>query len=220
MSISSLSSATDSSVQTLNQNKGKQSLTQEDFLNLFITQIRFQNPLEPMDNHQMATQLAQFNSVEALHNMTEILENMLAYQTSMNNLQVAGLIGKKIEAAGNLLSIVEGKVSEGSYQLSQSGKVTVQIYDANGSLVRTIEEGTKDTSKQTLVWDGKNQQGVSQPDGMYTFLVSAVDEKGQSVSVDTHFIDTVDGISFENGVIYLNCGSKKITISNIIGILG
>jgi len=219
MTISSLSSATDSSLQTLNKSKGKESLSQEDFLNLFITQIRFQNPLEPLDNNQMATQLAQFNSVEALHNMTQILENMLAYQTSMNNLQTAGLIGKKVEANGNHFFINDGQVSEAYYQLTGSGKVTVQIYNAQGQLVRVLEAGLKDTSKHKIEWDGKDQRGVAQPNGTFTFQVTAVDTTGQSVPLRSFIIDTVSGISYENGVIYLNCGGGKITISDITAIL-
>lgn len=219
MSISSLSSATDSSLQTVNKSKGKEGLTQEDFLNLFVTQIRFQNPLEPMDNNQMATQLAQFNSVEALHNMTQILDNMVAYQASMSNLQVAGLIGKKVEANGNHLSIYEGKVSEGYYQLTKPGKVTIQIHDSQGQLIRVLEEGLKDTSKQKINWDGKDQGGVTRPDGAYTFRVLAVDKMGQSIPFNSFIVDLVKGISFENGVIYLNCGAGKITVSDITAIL-
>ena len=159
MSISSISSNAASS--QADQTKKKDILNQADFMKLFITQLRFQDPLNPIDNNQMAAQMAQFSSVEALENMNQSLKAMAAYQASTSNVLLAGLIGKKVEAAGNQLSISQGVVSEGSYQLARNGRVTVQIYDANGQIVRTIDEGARDSSKQKLVWNGKNEQGTS-----------------------------------------------------------
>jgi flagellar basal-body rod modification protein FlgD len=110
-------------------------------------------------------------------------------------------------------------VSEGSYQLAKPGKVYLQIFDANGNRVRLIDDGVKDTSKQTFTWDGKDQQGNQLPAGNYTFSVSAMDGNNQPIQVTTSRIATVTGISFENGVTYLNLGSGKITINDIIAIL-
>ena len=217
MSISAVSSTVDQN-QSVTQTAKKNTLTQEDFLNLFVTQMRYQNPLDPIDNNQMATQMAQFSSLEALNNMNTILGNIAGYQASMNSFQGVGLIGKKVEAIGNGLSVDQGKVSEGYYQLSKPGKVTLQIYNAQGGLVRTIEDGQNDASRQKVVWDGKDQQGVTLPDGTYVFQVSALDEKGQAISVSSYMIDTVTGVSFENGVVYLNCGPKRITLSDILSI--
>jgi flagellar basal-body rod modification protein FlgD len=215
MSISALSSVVDQN-QSASQTSTKNTLTQQDFLNLFVTQMKYQNPLDPIDNNQMATQMAQFGSLEALNNMNTTLGNI----ASMSNLQGIALLGKKVEATGNSLSIESGKVSEGYYQLSNPGKVTIRIYDAQGRLVRAIDDGQKDISKQKIVWDGKSQEGATLPDGTYLFQVSAVDGNGQAISVSSSSIDTVTGVSFENGVIYLNWGSKKITLSDILSIQG
>jgi flagellar basal-body rod modification protein FlgD len=217
MSISALSSVVDQS-QSVSQTSKTDTLTQQDFLNLLVAQMKNQDPLNPIDNNQMATQMAQFASLDALNNMNTTLTNIANSQASMNSLQGIGLLGKKVEANGNSLSVEKGNVSEAYYQLSSPGKVTIQIFDAQGRLVRTIEDGLKDISKQKVVWDGKNEQGVTQPDGTYQFQVSAVDTKGQSVSASSNFVATVTGISFENGIVYLQCGPKKITLSDIISI--
>jgi flagellar basal-body rod modification protein FlgD len=86
-------------------------------------------------------------------------------------------------------------------------------------MVRSIDDGVKNTSKQRVTWDGKNQQGAQLPAGNYTFNVSAIDEKNQQIQVTTSKVGTVTGISFENGTTYLNMGTDKITISDIIAIL-
>jgi flagellar basal-body rod modification protein FlgD len=218
MTISSVTAAAGTD-QAASQTKKKDTLTQEDFINLLVTQMRFQDPLNPIDNNQMATQMAQFSSLQALQDMSESLKNMAAYQSSSSNLLVAGLIGKTVEAAGNNLLINAGAVSEDHYQLSRPGMVRIGIYDASGQLVRTLDEGVKDTSRLKLVWDGKNQQGANLPDGAYTFQVSALDEKGQSVSVSSSMVAPVTGVSFENGTTYLQLGSAKITVSDILSIL-
>jgi flagellar basal-body rod modification protein FlgD len=204
----------------VNQTERKKILTQEDFMKLFTKQMQYQNPLDPMDNYQMATQMAQFNTVEALNTMTESMQNLEAYQASVNSLQTVGLIGKKVEAKGNSLTIDQGKVvSEGSYQLAKPGKVYIQIFDANGYSVRLIDDGVKDTAKQKFTWDGKNQQGAVLPAGNYTFSVLAVDEKDQPIAVTTSKIGTVTGISFEDGITYLELGPDKITINEMIAVL-
>lgn len=217
MDLSALSAVMQSN-QSTSQAKQKNTLNQEDFFNLFIAQMKYQNPLEPMDNYQMATQMAQFGSLESLNQMTAYLQNMAAIQASMGSLQASGLIGKKVEAVGNVLSKENGAISEATYQLSKPGNVTIRIYNAEGTLVRTLEEGVKNRSSQKVVWDGKNQNGETLPDGAYTFRISARDENGQSVSVRSSIVGTVTGISFESGITYVRLGSVKISLSDIAAI--
>jgi flagellar basal-body rod modification protein FlgD len=200
--------------------KRKSTLNQEDFLNLFITQMKYQNPLQPMDNYQMASQMAQMNSVEALKSMNQTLNDIGTSQASLNNLLAPALIGKTVEAKGNRLSITQGKVLDGTYQLSQPGKVLIQIFDANGNLVRDIQAGIKDTSKQKINWDGKDQKGTTLPDGAYFFQVTAVDAKGQAVPATTLRVGTLTGVSFESGKAYFDMGGEKITLNEITAILG
>jgi flagellar basal-body rod modification protein FlgD len=219
-SVSATSTAATQNTQATNAQR-RTTLTQEDFLNLFTKQLQYQDPLAPMDNYQMATQMAQFETVQALNDMTKSIQNLEADQASASRLQTAGLIGKKVEAKGNSLFIDQDKkvVSEGSYQLAKPGKVYLQIFDANGNMVRLIDDGVKDTSKQKFIWDGKNQQGAQLPAGNYTFSVTAMDEKNQPIQVTTSTMGTVTGISIENGVTYLNLGPDKITLNDVIAIL-
>ena len=220
MSVGPLSNVATSTPDPLSaQTKGKKELTQEDFLGLLLAQMRFQDPLNPMDNYQMAAQMAQMTTVEGINRLTQTMEVMSAYQASTAHLQVAGLIGKKVEAIGNLLFVNQGSASEGSYQLSRPGKVTIEVYDGRGNLVKTVEGGLKESTKQRFTWDGTNQVGERVPDGTYTFKVKAVDVKGDPIPVSSSMVGVVSGVSFENGITYINIGSQRITLSNIFAIL-
>ena len=218
MDITSVTSAATTNSQGTAGAK-KNALTQDDFLKLFTTQLKYQNPLEPMDNFQMATQMAQFNTVDALTRMNETMTQLAANQNSMNNLQMAGLIGKKVKTQGSSLAIQQGAVGEGMYQLAKPGKVAVQIFNAQGSLVRLIDAGAKDTSWQKVGWDGKNQAGSTLPDGAYTFKVLAVDAQGQSVPVTTHQIGMVNGVSLDNGSVALQVNGSNVQFSDILSIM-
>lgn len=219
MNVSSLSSTSPAGTPTSAGPKRKTSLSQEDFLNLFITQLKNQNPLEPLDNYQMASQMAQFNSLDSLNRIQQTLQTLGAYQASMNGLQATGLIGKQAEVEGHFLTIKGGKVSDSYYQLSRPGRVKILIYDERGQLIRTLEEGIKDITKQKVVWDGKSQTGIQQPDGKYLFQVAALDEKGEPVPARLSSVDVITGIHFENGIIYLNVGSEKVTLQDVRAIL-
>jgi len=216
--VSATSAATTQNAQATSTSKNT-TLTEQDFLKLFTTQLQHQDPLNPMDSSQMLTQMTQLNTLTALDTMTQSIKNMEANQASASSLQTVGLIGKKIEVKGNSLSIDgQGTASGGSYQLAKAGQAYIQIFDANGNLVRLINDGAKDTSKQTFAWDGKGQQGNQLPAGNYTFSVSAIDGNNQPIQVTTSRIATVTGISIQNGVTYLNLGSDQITINDVIAI--
>jgi flagellar basal-body rod modification protein FlgD len=218
MSITPVTSTSTSNSQGTTGTK-KSTLTQEDFLKLFMTQMKFQNPLEPLDNFQMATQLAQFNTVDSLTRMNETLNQLMASQNSMNNLQAAGLIGKKVETQGNRLSLQQGAVSEGTYQLARPGNAVIQIFNAQGGLVRQIDAGFRDTSRQRIGWNGNNQAGSTLPDGFYTFRVIAVDAQGQAVPVTTYRTGVVEGVSLENGSVTLQVNGEKVSFSDVLSIL-
>lgn len=200
--------------------RNRTSLTQYDYLNLLVTQMKFQNPLNPMDYHQMATMLTQFSSLGALNDINKNLENSITYQSSTHSLQAAELIGKKIKTAGNRISIEKNNFSDAYYQLNQPGKVTIRILDQRGNLVRIIDEGFKSASEHKLVWDGKDNMGKPLPDGVYLFVVSAVDSNDKMIPVNHFQVDTIKEVMFEDGIIYLNTNAGRFTMKDIISIIG
>ena len=110
----------------------------------------------------MAAQMAQLSTVQALGDLTKSMQNLEAYQASASSLQAVGLIGKKVEATGNTLYIgQDNTISGGAYQLAKPGHAYIQIFDASGNMVRVIDDGVKDTSKQKLHLGRKKPAGGS-----------------------------------------------------------
>ena len=218
MTTSAINAATATGAST-NPTSKNSSLNQADFLNIFVTQLKHQDPLQPLDNNQMASQMAQFSMVQSLNDMTASLKSMESSQAAVNNLQAASLVGKKVEVKGSALSLSQGTASDGSYQLEKPGKATIKILDEKGSLVRVIESGVTDTQKQKFIWDGKNDQGTTLPNGQYSFQVSAVDAQGAAIEVKTTMVGKVDGVTLDQGKAYLQIGSNKVLLSEIMAIL-
>jgi len=218
MTTSAINAATATGASTHTTSK-KGALDQADFLKIFVTQLKFQDPLAPLDNYQMASQMAQFSMVQSLNDMSASMKSMESSQGTVNNLQAATLVGKKVEVKGSALSLSQGTASEGSYQLDKPGKVTIKILDEKGSLVRVIESQVTDTQKHQFLWDGKNDQGTALPNGQYRFQVSAVDAQGAAIGVNTTMVGKVDGVTLDQGKAYLQIGSNKVLLSEIIAIL-
>lgn len=214
--VSSIS-PTNNFISNVNQHE-RTTLSQYDFLNLLVTQIRFQDPLNPVDYHEMTSQLTQFGSLEALNKISKSFENLISYQASINSLQATNLIGKKVKSSGDIITVEGGKPSEASYQLSKPGRVRIHIIDHRGNIVRVLEDGFKNASEHRVIWDGKDLNGNTVPDGVYIFKISAIDESGNAIGTSSFQLNKITGISFENGMVYLSYPSGKTTLENIISI--
>lgn len=200
------------------QSPAKKILTQDDFINILVTQMKYQNPLEPLNNEQMAMHIAQMSSVHALQQMEQTMKNMAAKYDLMANMQAASLVGKKVEVAGNQFYLSPNQIAEGFYQLPEAARVTINIYDSLGNLVRSIEEGRKEVGKQKFSWNGQNNKGERVAEGLYTFVISAVDARGNKLPVSTSQIGEIKEIAYENGTAYFLIGGQKYTLESILAI--
>lgn len=207
------------------QAAGSQSLLgKDDFLKLLITQLRYQDPLNPLDGTEFASQLAQFSSVEQLANINSNLEasldtNQLLTQSIGNSL-AATMIGKEVRAAGDAIQLTGGGEVRLGYTLaSVAASAEVKIYDANGTLVRTLTGTGTDKGDNRVVWDGKDDQGASLAAGSYTFSVKAVDGGGTAISSTQFLFGTVSSVRFKpTGTVFVVDGAE-IPLSQILEIL-
>lgn len=184
---------------------GKSAMDQYDFMNLFITQLQHQDPMEPMSTEAMAGQLADFSNMEATMSMSANMEKLLEYQTSQNNLQLLTLLDTNVKVAGNTIGVSEGQAGEGEFVLSEDvATCVVEIYDVGGHLLDVMDIGPSDAGLYELGWDGTDMQGNEVEDGAYSYNVKGYNRVGEQVDVDYRALGKVTGVSFENGLALLN----------------
>ena len=192
-------------------------LGMDQFLSLFIAQLKNQDPLSPLDSAQFTAQLAQFSSVEQLFGLNSKLadiEKALNGQSEQHD--DLGYIGKTVKADDNTMRVNNGTVQSGSYTIDRSGDVTVDVYDSQGLLVRTFHQGLEDKGEHNVNWDGRDDTGTLVGNGTYTFEITARDEKGYYIPSNTYMSGEVTGITYENGQSYLMIGDRIISNSNNI----
>ncbi len=143
--------------------------TQDRFLKLLVTQMKNQDPLNPLDNAQVTSQMAQLSTVNGI----EKLNATLSAFTKAQAFQSVGMIGHHVLAPGDFVNLSGGKGVAGAELPSAADSVKVKIFDANNNLVRDLDLGKQNDGVVSFQWDGKANDGSSAPDGGYTFTVDA-----------------------------------------------
>ena len=174
-------------------------LGQEDFMNLLLKELSYQDPMNPMDNKEFTSQLTQFSSLESLSNINDTLKEVLAYQHSMQNATVANLIGKSVKVDGDTTNL-NGTADIGYELAGDAATVNVTVRDGQGSVVRVDKLDAKEAGTYNYIWDGEDNQGNQLPDGNYTFEVEAFDGTGEPVETITKSSGKVTNVVFDEGV--------------------
>ncbi len=184
-----------------NQQKNKNVMGKDDFLKLMLTQMKNQDPLNPMESAEFAAQLAQFTSVEQLINLNESMKTSLdanyLLSQSINNTLAATLIGKNAKLDKSEFNYVGQNEQIIGYNLSTNAKsVTIKIYNENGALVKTIENVSGNAGDNKLSWDFTDNKGDKVPNGKYRFEVIANDYNGNAIDVSLFLFGKIDGVRF------------------------
>jgi len=192
-------------------------LDRDAFLNLLVTQLQNQDPLNPTDSTEFTAQLAQFSSLEQLGNVNDNLKQLQDFQASINNSQAVTLIGKEITANGNSLDFAGGQPAGCQFKLDgKADLAVVSIYDHTGGFVRSFESQNLAAGQHTLYWDGRDQNGNLAASGNYTFEVLAADTSGNSIEATTYFNGQVNKVVFENNTTYLIAGDQRVALGDIV----
>jgi len=163
------------------------------FLTLLVTQLKNQDPLNPLDNAQITSQLAQLSTVSGINQLNTTLSSLSASMDAKQYLQAANLVGHYVVVDGNALTLADKK-STGAFQLaSDADKVTVSITDATGRVVRTMDLGATSAGVMTFDWDGADDTGAAMRDGKYTISITA-SSSGKTVSATPLAVGQVKGL--------------------------
>lgn len=143
------------------------------FLTLLTTQLKNQDPLNPLDNAQLTSQLAQISTVNGIEKLNATLQKLLAGMQESQALEAAALVNRGVLVPGNTMTLGESGALGGFELATAADEVTVTIKDANGLIVRTLSLGAQDAGVNAFVWDGRSDSGALAAPGRYSFTLAA-----------------------------------------------
>jgi len=166
---------------------------QSRFLTLLTTQLKNQDPLNPMDNAQVTSQLAQISTVDGIERLNTMLANLVEGQQSNDALQAAQLVGRGVLVPGRGLVLTEEGALGGFTLDTAADKVNVSITDANGIEIYNTDLGAHDAGTHTFTWDGTAVDGTPAAAGTYVVNVSATmgDSKVKSTALELGQVSSI-----------------------------
>lgn len=187
--MSTVSSATQTAQEVLSnlaRKDAKTSTATEDnriqFLTLLTTQLQNQDPMSPMENAELTSQLAQMSTVEGIEKLNTMMTKLLASQESTEGLQAAALVGRGVLVEGKGLQLTSAGAVGGFELDGPADKVVLSIKDTTGLEVATVEVSDVSAGSQNYIWDGTAKDGGRAADGLYTVSVTATQDGEKVVS--------------------------------------
>ena len=204
------------------KNKVKATSTTMDqgaFLTLFTTQLKNQNPLDPVKNEAFVAQLAQFSQLEATTAMKTSMETMVQSMQGDKMLAGASMIGRKVAVPNAPAMLLGGQPVQASVDLPNGADgVQMQIMDGRGQVVRKMIYSAQSPGSMKLAWDGISDSGASMPDGAYTMQVLA-SSLGKAVQPVVNMFSTVRSVSnagtADNTWLLEVDGGKSVSLANV-----
>jgi len=181
-------------------NEAKVEESKEDqFMKLLIAQLKNQDPLQPQENGEFLSQLAQFETAAGAAELQESFDKFSSNMQSSSALQASSLVGRSVLAPGGIAQLETGQSVKGQVDLgSSTTNLTIEITDAAGQLVKTIPMGTQASGEVAFTWDGTDQSGKALPPGGYRVQAAAdvgTDKIAQEVLVSAK----VDSVTIGQG---------------------
>ena len=179
---------------------------QDRFLTLLVTQLKNQDPLNPMDNAQMTSQMAQMSTVSGIEKLNTTLNSLVDNIGTSQSMQAASMIGKGVLVPGSGLTLSDGAAYAGINLESAADQVTLKIMDSSGNVIQTEKLGAHEAGVFNIGWDGKLADETTAPAGNYTFSVEAV-QGGNTVTATALQVGTVSALTRTSSGFQLDLGS-------------
>ncbi len=186
----------------------------QSFLTLLTTQLKNQNPLDPLDTNQFTQQLVQFAGVEQQLKTNDSLSTLVSLQQTAQSTQALGFVGKTAVVDGSTAAL---KNSAATWELSvpTNSNVNISITSSTGQTVFTGNYSVSAGSNQPFSWNGKGNDGTQWPDGQYKLTATAADSAGNSVGVTTQIQGVVSSVDLTKSPPLLSINGQTYTVSQI-----
>jgi flagellar basal-body rod modification protein FlgD len=190
-----------------------QVLGKDDFLRLLVTQLKYQDPLNPLDQNQFLSQTAQFTSLEHLQNINDGLENLMSAMSAGSLVDGAALVGRTVRASTRDV-IYQGSPLTLSFALEAPvSSVGIDIVDSDGTAVRHLVSSAAGAGVSSVTWDGLNTAGRPVAPGVYRYVVSSGDGSGPQPAAVS---GVITGLSFVKGQPVYSVGDASVRPGEII----
>ena len=176
------------------------------FLTLLTTQLKYQDPLDPMDTAEFTNQLVQYSSVEQAIQTNSKLETLLSLNIANLGAQAVSYMGKVAQVLGDVMPLEGGK-AKATYTLDKNvSSAVITVKDMNGKVVYS-EQGKITSGTHEFTWDGKDSDGNQLEDGAYQIVVSTKVPTGEtSATVTTTVFGRVTGVASDSNGVYVGLG--------------
>lgn len=192
---------------------------QNRFMKLLVTQMKNQDPLNPMDNAQVTSQLAQLSTVTGIDKLNTTVNTLMSTFQSNQTLQAAGMIGHGVLTPGSNIELTNGMGIMGVELAGPADKVNIAIKDGSGNVVRNISLGAQEAGVLPVQWDGKTDSGAVAADGEYSFTVTAK-QGAESATAKALAFGQVASVSTSSSGVSLNVpGIGAVALADIRQIL-
>ena len=216
------STSTTGSTDSSSSSSSSVTTAQNNFMTMLVTQMQNQDPLNPMDNAQVTSQMAQLSTVTGINQLNTTMTNMMSNFQSSQTLQAANLIGHTVVVPGSTLALSSGTTGSGQFGVqlaAAASNVNIDVKDASGTVVDTIAAGSLPAGVSSLTWDGSTTAGGTAPNGQYTFSVSAANGSA-AVTATPLSVGQVSSVSAGTSGTQLNIPNVGATnFSSVIQIL-
>jgi len=205
------------------QTGSMQSLGKDDFLQLLVTKLEHQDPLNPMEDEDFIAQLAQFSSLEQMYNIAEGINSSNQWDflqmQSINNVMASGLIGRDVKAEYSGVYVDASNNPQITYTLpSAAEQVQFVITDEMGTPVATLVQDSVAQGVNTFTWDGTDDQGNRVDEGFYLIEATALTEAGTTIAPSLSLVGTVEAVVYRDGSAYLRVDGTEVPLGDITAI--
>ena len=190
----------------------------QSFLTLLTTQLKNQNPLDPLDTNQFTQQLVEFAGVEQQLKTNDDLTSLISLQQTAQSTQALTFVGKTAVVKGSTAALTNASATW-ELNIASNSTLNVSIANSTGQTVFTGQYAATAGNNQPFTWDGKGTDGTQLPDGKYTMTATATDGSGNSVGVTTAVAGVVSSVDLTQSPPLLTIGGQTYTVNQIQSIV-